>query len=212
MQKMRVVVGDSHVWVRRGVRAVLERRENAVIVGEAADGQTLVDAAARLAPSLIILDPALPRLGGLHTIAELRQSHRSLRFLVFTADTSERSVRAAFESGALGYVLKQSPTDVLAEAATAVSLGAAYVDPAVPLLRYSRDASTDGLTEREQRVVTLVAAGYSNKEIAALVGVSLKTTETDRASAVRKLGTRERAEWLRHVLEHGWFARYMAGL
>lgn len=212
MQKMRVVVGDSHVWVRHGVRAVLEHRGEAVIVGEAADGLMLVSAATRLAPSLVILDLALPRLGGLQAMSQLRQSQRNLRFLVFTADTAEGSLRAAFDAGAQGYVLKQSPTETLADAATAVSVGTTYVDPAVPLLRYSRRPSAGVLSEREQRVVTLVAAGYGNKEIAALLGVSLKTAETDRANAVKKLGTRERAAWLRHALEHGWFSRYMANL
>jgi two-component system response regulator NreC len=210
MQKVRVLIGDSHVWTRRGVRVVLERHFGAVVVGEAADGYALVNVASRLMPTLVVLDLALPRVDGLQVIAQLRQCCRDVRFLVFTADTGERSIRAAFDAGASGYVLKQSPVRTLVEAAAAVSAGNAFVDPSVPLFRYSRRDSTDALTEREQRVVALVAAGYSNKEIASMLGVSLKTTETDRAHAVKKLGTRERADWLRHALQHGWFTQYVA--
>lgn len=210
MSEMLVLVGDAHVCARRGVRAVLERHLGAVIVGETDDGPTLVATAARSLPTLVVIDLTLNRLGGVQVLSQIRQANRGVRLMVLTADTTERSLLAAFDAGANGYVLKQSPIDVLVEAASALTAGRLFVDPAMRLLRFSQPHSADALSVREQRVVALVAAGYGNKEIAAMLGISLKTTETDRANAVRKLGTRERPEWLRHAMQQGWFAQYVA--
>ena len=212
MAVMRVVICDRDVWVRLGVRAVLTRHHGASIVGETADGASVMYMVARLTPSLVILDTELQRMSGLDVVTRLRSQPSAPPVLVWTDQSSERTLRAAFDAGATGDVLKQSPAASLVHAAATVESGSAYVDPGVQMFRVSRDPGGEWLSERQRRVVTLVAAGYSNKEIAAMLGVSLKTAETDRARAVSKLGTRERTDWLRHALEQGWFQQYVRSM
>jgi DNA-binding NarL/FixJ family response regulator len=162
------------------------------VVGEASDGIEAIERARSLRPEIVVLDLAMPELGGVGAIVELRRVNPDVEILVFTHHQSDIRCRRAIDAGARAFVCK-SESEHLEPALEAVSRGQTYLSPFVrePILQLSRDEVWERqmLTEREVQVVRLVAQGNSNKEIARKLKISVKTTETHRAAAMRKSGS-----------------------
>jgi DNA-binding NarL/FixJ family response regulator len=203
---IRVLVVDDHPVVRKGVAAIIACHAKFEVVGEARDGLEALDVAEAVRPGIVVIDLAMPRLGGAETIVELRRRLPLVEVLVFTMHGSEQAFVQAMEAGARAYVCKQDTGDLLT-ALEAVARREAYISPAMreALSQDTRDEAWDRrpLTDRERQIVRLVARGQTNKQIARLLDISVKTTETHRLSAMRKTGTNSAAELTIYALRNG---------
>jgi DNA-binding NarL/FixJ family response regulator len=205
---LRVLVADPHCVVREGLRAVLGAH-GMRLAGEACDGPTALALATELNPDLVVLETSLPGLDGAQVTARLGCDRK---VLVLTGCENAGSVRLLLGMGARGYVLKRSPADQLIQAVRAVAGGRTYLDPAVAgcvvgaVLGGGEGKPAAELSDREVQVLRLIALGYSNKEIAARLRVSVKTVETYKARALEKLGGHRRVDIVRHAVRSGWLA------
>lgn len=214
MVRLPILLADAHEIVRLGLRSFLASNESVEIVGEASSGQSTLMACEALRPDILVTELTLPGLSGLQVIARLAETHPSLRVLVHTSRDDEGSVRSAFSAGASGYVLKQSDRLALVTSIAAIVRGDTYVDPRLPIsfrIKTSNTAPPAELSQREQQVIALVAMGYSNKAIAAITSLSVKTVETCRARVAEKLGLSSRHAVVRYALERGWLSDLLSG-
>lgn len=211
---VRVMVADPHCCVREGLKAILHAQPDLRVVGEASDGPTAIDLAAELNPAVVVLDVSLPGLDGAQVTARLREACPDRKVLVLTACEHAGSVRLLLGMGARGYVLKRSPAERLVQAVRAVAAGGTYLDPELAGGLVSAFVGGDGdgkskdaeLSAREVQVLRLIALGYSNKEIAARLRLSVKTVETYKARSMEKLELRSRVDIVRHAARCGWLS------
>lgn len=214
MSKIRILLADDHETVREGLKAILAAQPDLEVVAEAADGETAVERTRALHPDIVVMDVSMPVLNGLKATEAIRQSCPETRVLVLTRHADEAYLQQLLRAGASGYVLKQSRASELLAAVRALASGTKYLDPAVTqkmIDSFSRQGGPPGsqgpeptLSAREEEVLRLVAWGYSNKEIAARLELSVKTVETHRANAAQKLGLRNRLDVVRLALLRGW--------
>lgn len=216
MGKIRVLLADDHAVLRAGLKMLLESQPDLTVVGEAGDGMTTLNLATALHPDVLLLDVGMPGMDGLKVLQALRAGAPQCRVLLLTMHEEEAILHAALRAGASGYVLKKAAEAELLTAIRAVARGEAYVDPALTgtliegYLESAEVAETpepmDGLTAREVEVLKLVAEGYTNKEVAEKLVISIKTVETHKAHIAGKLGVKSRVEWLRYAREKGLFS------
>jgi DNA-binding NarL/FixJ family response regulator len=213
MKKLRVLVVDDHAIVREGLRSLLGSDARFEIVGEAIDGAGALSAAERLHPDVVVMDVSLPGTNGAHVTRQLKQRWPDVRTLALTVHEEGGYLRSLMDAGATGYVLKRSAASELLRAIEVVGDGGTYLDTSiagqlVSRLGPRRAALTpsSALSDREREVVRHVAHGYSNKEIAAKLDVSVKTVETYRYRATEKLGLRGRADLVRYAIDQGWLS------
>jgi DNA-binding NarL/FixJ family response regulator len=212
MQKTTIVIADDHDMIRTGLRAILEGEDDLEVVGEAADGVEALEVVRKLHPDLLLLDISMPKLNGARLLERLREAEPRPRVLVLTAFEDAVYLRQMLGAGAEGYLLKRSAARELIRAIRAVAGGNAYLDAALtklvvasfvdPRARPEARASAE-LSARESQVMRLVARGYTNKEIAERLGLSVKTVETHKTKLMAKLGLRTRAEVVQHALRLG---------
>ena len=209
---IRVLVVDDHTLVRDGIRAVLANAHDMTVVGEAADGHAAIAQAKATTPDVILLDIAMPGLGGLESVPLLRREAPDARILILTQYEQPEYVRRFLHLGVSGYVLKKAAGAELIAAIRAVQRGGLVVDPAV-----AREVMTetprgetvatedpyDSLTDRERQVLKLVAEGRSNKEVAAALDISVKTAMTHREHVMKKLGLHNRTDLTRFAIRRG---------
>jgi DNA-binding NarL/FixJ family response regulator len=205
---MRVLIADDHGIVRSGLRMLLEQQPDIEVVAEAADGIEARELAVSEQPDLAIVDVKMPRLGGLEATREIRERAPGVAVLILSMHDEERYLFEALKAGASGYVLKRAADTDLIDAIRAVERGEPFLTPEAQraLIRdvLEGDAQRpEELTPREQEVVTLVAEANTNREIAAMLGLSEKTVENHRANAMRKLGMRDRVELVRYAIRRG---------
>jgi DNA-binding NarL/FixJ family response regulator len=199
-RRLSIMIVDDHDVVRKGVRSLIETVPDWTICGEAADGQAALDVAEKIRPDLIVLDISMPRVSGLDVIVQLRKILPAAEILVLTMHDSERMVAQALKAGARGYILKSESGDKLFEALTALSHHQTFFSSSVSetLLQAYLNSNIaqhhEQLTPRERQIVKLVAEGCSNKRIALTLKVSMKTVETHRAAAMRKVGAKSSAD------------------
>jgi DNA-binding NarL/FixJ family response regulator len=196
----KVMVVDDHLIVRRGIVSLIDEDPAFTVCGEAEDGAKAVDLASETRPDIVVLDISLPRIGGIDVAIQLRRIVPEAEILFLTVHDNERIVAEALRVGARAYVLKSECDDKLMEALRALAHHQPYFSAHVSerlLESYlNARASVDPvrLTPRERQIVTLVAEGNSNKTIASILEVSVKTVETHRSSAMRKVGAKSSAE------------------
>jgi DNA-binding NarL/FixJ family response regulator len=214
MSAIRVLVVDDHAIVRDGIRALLALAKDMSVVGEAASGREAIALARSLAPDVILMDIAMPDLGGLEATVEIRKARPDARILVLSQYADAEYVRRFLRAGVAGYVLKKAAGADLVAAIRAVHRGGMVLDPDV-----ARDAVTgeptpageiaaqpdpyERLTDREKQVLKLVAEGRSNKEVAELLGISVKTAMSHREHVMLKLGAHSRTDLVRFALRLG---------
>ncbi|MFT3916402.1 MAG: response regulator transcription factor [Anaeromyxobacteraceae bacterium] len=208
--RIRVLLADDHAVLREGVRALLERQPDLEVVGEASDGREAVDAAARLDPDVVVMDVAMPGLGGLEAALELRRRGARARVLVLSQHDDPEYVRRLVRAGAAGYVLKRSAGTELSAAIRAVHRGGLVLDPSVARAAVEPAPGEAGganpyetLTDREKQVLRLVAEGKSTKDVAAILEIAVKTAMSHREHVMRKLGVHNRTELVRFAIAHG---------
>ena len=213
MKKLRLLLVDDHAVVREGLRALLSDDERFEIVGEAADGVTALSAAERLHPDVVVLDVSIPGLNGAQVARRLKSSQPDVRTLALTVHEEGGYLRSLMDAGASGYVLKRSAPSELLRAIEVIGEGGTYLDSSIAGQLVGRlgqrrpaDEPSAALSEREREVVQLVAHGYSNKEIADKLDVSVKTIETYRYRATDKLGLHGRADLVRYAIDQGWLS------
>jgi DNA-binding NarL/FixJ family response regulator len=210
-KRLRLLLVDDHVVVREGLRALLASDPRFEIVGEAAEGDGAISAANTLNPDVVVMDVSLPGMNGVQATRQLKLQQPDVRVVALTVHEEGGYLRSLLDAGASGYVLKRSAASELVRALHVVGDGGTYLDPGMAgqlvgkLVRNAPHAGpAPGLSDREREVVRLVARGYSNKEIASKLEVSVKTVETYRYRAVEKLGLRGRADLVRYAIEQGW--------
>jgi DNA-binding NarL/FixJ family response regulator len=211
----RVVLADDHPVVLAGVRALIELSSDIEIVGEATSGRAALQLVEEASPDVAIIDISLPDLSGLQLADELKVRCPDTRVLVLTVHENRAYVQRLLQAGVRGYLLKHTAAEDLAQAIRAVAAGGVYLDPLVvegafhsPAQR-SHEASSPGahieeLSPRERDVLRHIAQGYTNKEIAAQLDVSVKSIETYKARAAAKLKLHTRAEIVRYAATQGW--------
>ncbi len=205
---IRVLIVDDHAVVRSGLRRLLDAEPDIETVGEAPNADRAVFEALEGKPDVVLLDLMMPEKGGIEGMPALLQAVPEARVLVLSMQDDPRYVRAAFEAGASGYVLKEAADTEVVAAIRAVSAGERYVHPALGAKLVTADAEErrraeqDPLSEREREVLRLLALGHTNQEIAAQLFISVRTAETHRAHIMQKLSLSSRAELVRYALEH----------
>lgn len=214
MKKLRILIADDHALVRRGAVGVLRSQPGWRVVGEAANGREAVEKAIELKPDVAILDISLPELDGIEVARQIRNTVPNTRILVLTMHESDQMVRRALDGGANGYILKSDLTDSLPKAVTAVAQGKRFLTPKVSEIVLdgflkAKDHHQQGpraaarTTPRELEIVRLLAQGKSNKEIAAALGIAVRTVETHRGTIMLKLGLHSLAELIHYAMRHG---------
>jgi len=211
---IRVLMADDHPIVRDGLRFSLERSGgNVEVVGEAADGVTLLELAETCPADVFILDLTMPRLNGLDTARELLKRRRDARILILSLHDSRALVEAALQIGASGYMTKESASMHVTEAVCEVYAGRFYLSPDIAHLlaeRSDRDGKRSrvvlpvpALTARERRVLQLIAEGRTTKEIAADLGRAIETVRAHRKNLMAKLGIHKQTDLVRYAVREG---------
>lgn len=196
----RVMLADDHAVVRRGLRTLIEGVPGWEVCAEAADGNETVKLAAETKPDVLIMDLSMPGLGGVDATIQIRKVLPQIEVLILTMHESDRLAGQALRAGARGYLLKGESEDKLMEALEALSRHQPYFSPSVSetlLQGYLHSEPTHDLkqlTPRERQIVKLVAEGKSNKVIASVLNLSIKTVETHRSAAMHKVGAKSAAD------------------
>jgi two-component system, NarL family, response regulator NreC len=207
-----ILLADDHHVVRQGLRALLHTQPGFLVVGEESDGLRVAEAAARLAPDILVMDLAMPGLDGMEVIERVRRDAPQTRIVVLSVYSDEVHVMEALRRGAGAYVVKAAQSADLATAIREVMKGRRYLSPPLPAsiladVRRAPDAGRldvyETLTSREREVLHLSADGLSNPEIAVRLGISTRTVETHRANLLRKLGLRGQTELVRYAVRRG---------
>lgn len=202
----RVLLADDHPSLRLGLRVLLETDPAFRVVAEAGDGEAALAAFERLQPDLAVLDIRLPRRSGLEVAREIRSRRPSTRILLLSAYDDPPLIEEAIAIGVEGYLLKTEDLAALAAAVRSVAQGGTAFSPTVlERIRTLRQTPLR-LTPREQAILSRVAAGWTNREIARHLGLSERTVEYHLERIFQKLGVRNRAEAVREALRHGWLS------
>jgi DNA-binding NarL/FixJ family response regulator len=202
---IRVLVTDDHTVLRKGVAALLEREQDMTAVGEASTADQAVTKARALQPDVILLDVIMPRKSGFDVLPDLQKVAPETRVIMLSMQTNPSSIRQALISGAAGYVAKHASDTDLLDAIRRVAAGSRYIDPELggDLVVSDAAALTEPISERERDVLFLLALGYTNQEIAAMLYISVRTVETHRAHIMQKLQLETRAELVLYALANG---------
>lgn len=206
---LRVLLADDHTVVREGTRDLLERDPAISVVGEAGDGPTAVELAARLAPDVVLLDLSLPVFTGVEAARRIASSPDHPHVLILSAHDEEAYVVAALEAGAHGYLLKTARADEVAAAIHAVARGEIVLHPGVAkhvIGRGDRGGDVPVLEPRELQILRHAAQGLRTRDIAAVLEVSPRTVEAGFTSIFGKLGVSSRTEAVMHAASRGWLS------
>ncbi|OEJ49241.1 DNA-binding response regulator [Streptomyces agglomeratus] len=206
---MRVLLVDDHQVVRRGLRTFLEVQDDIEVVGEAGDGAEGVARAEELRPDVVLMDIKMPGTDGIDALRKLRDLDNPAKVLIVTSFTEQRTVVPALRAGASGYVYKDVDPDALAGAIRSVHAGHVLLQPEVAGALLSQEEGNGGtgggstLTEREREVLTLIADGRSNREIARALVLSEKTVKTHVSNILMKLDLSDRTQAALWAVRHG---------
>jgi DNA-binding NarL/FixJ family response regulator len=214
MKHISILLTEDHAFVREGLRNMLEFEEDLKVVGEAEDGRQAVEMVKQLRPSVVLMDISMPNLNGLEATRQILKAVPATKVLMLSAHGEDAYIASAMESGAAGYVLKQTSADDIYRAIRSVHEGKTFFSPSVSWRLNQADSqpSDQGgmshpksadLTSREMEVLQLVAEGKANKETAAELGISMKTVEKHRDHLMKKLNIHDTANLTRYAISAG---------
>lgn len=201
--KISVLLVDDHALVRRGLRLILEDAADVAVVGEAGDGAAAVQLARELNPQVIVMDCAMPGMGGLAATRKILQESAEARILMLSMHSEDTLVRQALEAGARGYVLKNAVDLDLVAAVRKVAAGETVLDPQISRSEALKGERNAGLTTRELEILQLLVDGKSAKQIAAQLGLSANTVAVHRANIMNALGIHKTAELVVYAIRKG---------
>ena len=207
MRKLRILLADDHEMVRKGLRATIETHRDWEICGEARTGREAVAKAGELHPDIVVMDFTMPELNGMEATRQIRSALPRTEVLILTMHDSEKLVPELLAAGAHGYILKTDAGDFLVAALQALSEHKPYFTPKVSevVLRGYLNPETQEsaeLTPREREIVQLIAEGKATKEVAEVLGISIKTAETHRTNLMRKLNLHSAADVVRYAIRN----------
>jgi two-component system response regulator NreC len=208
---IRILIADDHGVMRAGLRAMLEDEVGIEIIGEAGDGEEALRLSSELSPDIVLMDIGMPGMGGIEAIRRLKTLYPQIQVLVLTVYEEESLLREAIKAGAAGYIIKRAAEEELMTAIQAVSRGYMYIHPAItrllvkdlsPTINPQKDA-LESLTPRELEVMGYIIRGYTNRQIAEALFISMRTVEGHRASLLGKLGLKNRVELVEFAEKYG---------
>lgn len=212
MSKIKVMIADDHALVREGISAFLRMSSDIEVVGEASDGLEAIEVAREINPDVILMDIAMPRLGGLEATIELKKICPNTKILIVTQYDDKEYVNRLLKAGVSGYILKRSAGTDLIAAIKAVSRGEFYLCPALASdvidgylgkKEITVEEPYERLTDREKQVLKLIAEGHTHKEIADMLNISAKTVIAHQTNLTEKLGISNRSALIRFALQKG---------
>lgn len=203
-QTIRVLIADDHPMVAQGIQSVLEDHDGIKVVGTLGNGRAVLDQLNGLSPDVILMDLNMPEMGGLTATELVLERRPGTRILILSMHDNPEYISTALSHGAMGYVLKDVPTDEIVDAIRAVMKGDRYLCTGAEGAIAPKSSDVPGaLTGREQTILLQLAQGMSNKEVALALDISVRTVETHRKNLKRKLGISSTAGLTRYALEHG---------
>jgi DNA-binding NarL/FixJ family response regulator len=212
MDRIRVLIADDHAIVREGIRLILAAHEDIEVAGEAQDGLETIKRVGELSPDVVLMDIAMPGLGGLEATIEIARTAPQTRVIVLTQYDDAEYIYRFLHAGAAGYVLKKSVGSDLVSAIRAVAQGKSFLDPMIAdkVIRGYLEPETsadqslyDRLSDREKTVFKLIAEGYTSRQIAESLVISIKTVMTHRANVMEKLNIHNKAELIKLAIRQG---------
>lgn len=211
MDRIDVLLAEDHTIVRKGLRSLLEDTMDIRVVGEADDGREAVEKVGQLHPDVVVMDIAMPTLNGLEATRRIRRQFPDVKVVILTMHRNEEYLSQVLRAGAAGYVVKQAAPEDLVSAIRAICQGESFLSPSIPqemieeCIRQAEVTNVadryDRLTTREREVLQMVAEGRSNREMAALLNISIKTIETHRANLMDKLDIHSTAELTQYAIQ-----------
>ena len=210
--RIKVMVVDDHVVVREGIKMVLATDPELKVVGEAANGEEAVTNVKGLKPDVVVMDIAMPGLSGFEATRLIREQNPDIKVLALTVHDSEAYVFQMLQAGAVGYVLKRASAEDVIQAVKAAHRGEAILHPSVAKLLITDyltraeggdESSYDTLSDREREILKLIAEGRTNKEIAQMLFLAIKTVQAHRANLMRKLNMHDRTELVKYAIRKG---------
>jgi len=206
-----VVLAEDHSTVREGIKMLVNAQTDMRVIGEAGNGAAAIKTVREKRPDVVVMDISMPEMNGLKATRRLKTEFPDIKILTLTRHSDDSFLEQLIAAGASGYVLKQSAPAELVNAIRAVGDGNAYLDPTLTnkvvggfLHRGLRGERRSEMTGREAEVLRLIAWGFSNKEIATRLALSVKTVEAHKANAMRKMNLRGRIDIVRYAILQGW--------
>lgn len=213
VNRVRILLADDHTLVRHGLRVLLERQPDFMVVGEASNGREAIEIAEQQTPDVVLLDVAMPIMNGIEAASRITSAHAKTAVVIVSMHSDESYILRALKAGARGYLLKDSAESELIQAVRAVASGKAFFSPAVSKLlaedyirqvqRRGVEDAYDLLTARERELLQLTAEGKSAKEIAGLLNLSAHTVDTHRANLMQKLNIHNIPELILYAVRKG---------
>jgi len=213
MKKVKLLVADDHKIFRQGIKKLLEEEPDLQVVGEAADGREAVKKATELKPDVILMDIAMANLNGLEATKQIKKVLPDVKVIMLTMHKNEEYVLQSFQAGASGYILKEGAVEELVSAIRSIHQDKSVLSPTISktlIDAYLRKMETgktetpfDLLTDREREVLQLIAEGYTNREVAKSLFISVKTVEAHRAHIMQKLNIHEIARLVKYAIQKG---------
>jgi DNA-binding NarL/FixJ family response regulator len=212
MSKIRVLIADDHTLVREGIAAMLRFYEDVEVVGEASDGKEAIEKASEIKPDVVLMDIAMPGLGGLEATVEIKKLHPDMKIIVLSQYDDKEYVSRFLKAGVSGYLLKKAVGSDLIAAIKAVIKGESYLYPSIAVSVIDGylgkempevEDPYEKLTDREHQVLKLIAEGQSHKEIASTLGISAKTVVAHQTNISEKLDIHSRAGLIKFAIQKG---------
>ncbi|HZE72853.1 MAG TPA: response regulator transcription factor [Pyrinomonadaceae bacterium] len=213
MDDLRILIADDHAVLRDGLKALVNAQPDMKVIAEAENGRIALQKTRELQPDVVVMDVSMPEMNGAQATQRLKQICPEIKVLALTAYEDKAYLRHLMGAGASGFLLKRAAIDELIQAIRIVAKGAIYIDPTLAgkvlgsFIRQpggGRGTPTDELSDREAEVLRLIAWGYSNKEIANDLAISVKTVETYKARFAEKLDLHSRTAIVRYAVRQGW--------
>ncbi|HEX6045093.1 MAG TPA: response regulator transcription factor [Pyrinomonadaceae bacterium] len=213
MEKLRILLAEDHRILREGLKRLIDEQPNMEVVGEADNGIAAWQKAKELEPDIVLMDITMPRLNGAEATIKIRELCPNVKIVALTGHRASGYLHEVLKAGAAGFVLKQAAVDELIDAIQTVAKGGSYIDRAsretmahshLDRRVYKGEPQGKPLSRREVQILSLVANGYTNKEIANELSISVKTVETHKTNSMQKLDLKSRAEIVDYARFRGW--------